>query len=59
MPVLHPSEIAEFTRWGTFVREYDGDSSQAHRMRAVRRGAKRIPAIPHFISAGNRPFVRR
>jgi hypothetical protein len=26
--VLHPSEIVEFTRWGTFVREYDVDSSQ-------------------------------
>jgi hypothetical protein len=26
--VLHPSEIVEFTRWGSFVREYNVDSSQ-------------------------------
>jgi DNA-binding beta-propeller fold protein YncE len=26
--VLHPSEIVEFTRWGTFVREYNVDPSQ-------------------------------
>jgi DNA-binding beta-propeller fold protein YncE len=26
--VLHPSEIVEFTIWGTFVREYNVDSSQ-------------------------------
>jgi hypothetical protein len=26
--ILHPSEIVEFTIWGTFVREYNVDSSQ-------------------------------
>jgi hypothetical protein len=25
---LHPSELVEFTRWGTFVGEYDVDPSQ-------------------------------
>jgi hypothetical protein len=36
--VLHPSEVVEFTRWGTFVREYNVDSSQG--------GAFGIDAVP-------------